>query len=163
MSFGQGPRRGRRRGDFGRGMWRGMRGQSSSNEKTYSSWSPPVNEPSPCVQELGEPTHPPKPISKKEELEMLKQQSQILKHQLDTILNHIEELNQKTEKESVKPIKLKAFIDESRCTGCGICINICPQGAIKMDNIARVNELRCTGCGICINICPNKAIFLKHK
>jgi NADPH-dependent glutamate synthase beta subunit-like oxidoreductase/NAD-dependent dihydropyrimidine dehydrogenase PreA subunit len=45
------------------------------------------------------------------------------------------------------------------CRDCGICIAICPQGAIsKMENGSRfemvVNEERCIGCGFCAGACP---------
>ena len=32
-----------------------------------------------------------------------------------------------------------AFIDESKCTACGMCANVYPQGAIMINNLARVN------------------------
>lgn len=29
-------------------------------------------------------------------------------------------------------LQLKAKINENLCRGCGICVNVCPQGAIKV-------------------------------
>lgn len=56
---------------------------------------------------------------------------------------------------------LKAVVDMNKCTGCKICINVCPQQAITLDNIARIDPNKCNGCGICINECPVQAISLK--
>ncbi len=46
------------------------------------------------------------------------------------------------------------------CIGCGICMEGCPQSALKRNdrgNIFIDYEL-CTGCGICTDICPGKAL-----
>ncbi|MBN2398185.1 MAG: 4Fe-4S binding protein, partial [Deltaproteobacteria bacterium] len=32
--------------------------------------------------------------------------------------------------------KQKAQIDEVICVGCGVCTDICPQGAIKREEVA---------------------------
>ena len=48
-----------------------------------------------------------------------------------------------------------AFIDESRCTQCGKCQEVCRFEAI--DNYV-VNPISCEGCGVCFHICPEKAI-----
>ena len=39
-------------------------------------------------------------------------------------------------------------INEEKCTGCGICVKVCPSGALSMvSNIARLEEDKCTLCG----------------
>ena len=48
-----------------------------------------------------------------------------------------------------------AFIDESRCTQCGKCQEVCRFEAI--DNYV-VDPISCEGCGICFHICPERAI-----
>ncbi len=55
---------------------------------------------------------------------------------------------------------MAAIIDEDKCTACGICEDACPQDAITVDDIARVNADLCTDCGICVDECPNEAISL---
>ncbi|RLC63913.1 MAG: hypothetical protein DRI48_08040 [Chloroflexi bacterium] len=51
------------------------------------------------------------------------------------------------------------WIDVTRCTGCGACVEVCPTGAITLaDAQAHVNEETCTGCGACANVCPVDAI-----
>lgn len=57
-------------------------------------------------------------------------------------------------------MKKKFKVDKSRCTGCGLCVDICPFGAIKIDNQgkAEIDIDRCKGCGKCQRKCPLKAI-----
>ncbi len=52
-----------------------------------------------------------------------------------------------------------AWVDEEKCSGCGICISTCPYGAraLNFDGIAEVNEVLCEGCGACISACPSSA------
>ena len=47
------------------------------------------------------------------------------------------------------------------CYGLGSCVNVCPQGAIRIiDGVASVNRLKCVGCGLCVKACPMKLIEL---
>jgi len=57
-----------------------------------------------------------------------------------------------------------ANVDENLCVSCGLCISLCPYGAIDKDDkgIARVNDVLCKGCGLCAASCPEKAIDMKH-
>lgn len=53
-----------------------------------------------------------------------------------------------------------ARVDETVCTGCGICEEACPFGAVKIDGIAYVNREKCMGCGVCAGQCPGEAVSL---
>jgi pyruvate ferredoxin oxidoreductase delta subunit len=56
---------------------------------------------------------------------------------------------------------LKPKILKSKCVGCGICANFCPDVAIKMKNKkASIDYNYCKGCGICAKECPAKAIIM---
>lgn len=51
-------------------------------------------------------------------------------------------------------------IDDELCTGCGVCIPDCPEGALQLiDGKARlVSDLFCDGLGACMGNCPEGAI-----
>jgi heterodisulfide reductase subunit A len=60
---------------------------------------------------------------------------------------------------------LIAAVDEDICTGCGICIEICPYEARTLNEkkrIAEVNDALCAGCGGCIAACPSNASIHKN-
>ncbi|MFX0098499.1 MAG: ATP-binding protein [Candidatus Hodarchaeota archaeon] len=56
-------------------------------------------------------------------------------------------------------------IDEELCTGCGLCAEGCPEGAIQIiDGKARlVSDLLCDGLGACIGDCPEGAISIEKR
>ena len=58
-----------------------------------------------------------------------------------------------------------ASIDPEICSGCKLCIEVCPYSAIDfLENkgISVVNEALCKGCGSCTAVCPGKAARQKH-
>jgi ferredoxin len=56
-------------------------------------------------------------------------------------------------------------IDESKCDGCAICCDGCPEGALQMiDGKARlVSEITCDGLGACVAECPQGAITVESR
>jgi MinD superfamily P-loop ATPase len=54
-----------------------------------------------------------------------------------------------------------AVIDPQRCTGCGICVDLCRWSAVGADFI--VDEIACEGCGVCVDFCPEQAIDFPTK
>ena len=56
-------------------------------------------------------------------------------------------------------------IDREKCTGCGICVPDCPEGAIQMidGKAALVSDLFCDGLGACIKQCPEGAISIEER
>jgi len=57
----------------------------------------------------------------------------------------------------------KPMIDETLCVGCGKCVNVCPNNAIRiLENKARIDYAACTGCGECVTVCERNAIKLER-
>ncbi len=73
-----------------------------------------------------------------------------------------------------------SVVDELICSGCGVCVDMCPVEAIELTEepvpvvtfgvatviggtkrIAKVND-GCMGCGSCASYCPSGAMSLKH-
>lgn len=56
-------------------------------------------------------------------------------------------------------------IDEDKCTGCGLCIPNCAEGALQVvDGKARlVKEVYCDGLGACLGHCPEGAIAIEER
>ena len=46
---------------------------------------------------------------------------------------------------------------ERKCTGCGLCSESCPFGAIDMKDGKPELNAACRVCGICVKTCPEKA------
>lgn len=50
--------------------------------------------------------------------------------------------------------------EESLCSGCGACIDVCVRNALKIESgleqiCAKIDETRCMDCGLCRAVCPN--------
>ncbi len=56
-------------------------------------------------------------------------------------------------------------IDEEKCTGCGLCIPSCDEGALQIiDGKARLlAEVYCDGLGACLGDCPEDAITIEER
>ncbi|MGQ9687166.1 MAG: FAD-dependent oxidoreductase [Desulfobaccales bacterium] len=57
-----------------------------------------------------------------------------------------------------------AYVDQSRCAACLVCVKTCPYGVpqINEDNVSEINVALCQGCGTCASECPAKVIQLAH-
>jgi MinD superfamily P-loop ATPase len=53
-----------------------------------------------------------------------------------------------------------AFIDQEKCTECGLCQELCRFGAI---NDFKVDPISCEGCGFCYQVCPVDAITMRDS
>ncbi|HUI39934.1 MAG TPA: NADH-quinone oxidoreductase subunit NuoF [Methanothrix sp.] len=49
-------------------------------------------------------------------------------------------------------------IDPERCRGCGLCLEVCPAGAISGEKKTAhaIDQSACIKCGACFKICPEK-------
>lgn len=55
-----------------------------------------------------------------------------------------------------------ATVDVDKCIGCGVCVGVCPNNAIKISGgKAVVDPEKCRAVGNCKRICPVEAISIK--
>jgi heterodisulfide reductase subunit A len=65
----------------------------------------------------------------------------------------------------VKVEPLISEVDQEKCSGCGVCVPLCPYNAISLVEVngvqrAKIDITQCKGCGVCTAACPSKAIKL---
>ena len=54
-------------------------------------------------------------------------------------------------------------LDEEKCTGCGMCLEVCPHEVFKMNarHVEIQNRDACMECGACSRNCPFDAIAVQ--
>lgn len=51
------------------------------------------------------------------------------------------------------------WIDDDMCNGCGVCVDECPTGAIKVEQEkAKIYMEECIRCALCHDVCPQDAV-----
>jgi len=66
-------------------------------------------------------------------------------------------------KDELEKDPLVAVVDEEHCSGCGVCISVCPYGAMQWQNgKAKCIEALCEGCGTCAAACPSNNIEMRN-
>ena len=51
--------------------------------------------------------------------------------------------------------------NDDRCTHCGVCVVVCPTGALNLDKKTRMvqfDSAQCTACELCVLACPPRAM-----
>ncbi len=66
------------------------------------------------------------------------------------------------------PSNFHVMIDKQTCTGCGLCVNICPMKALittknEKKPPVKLNSKKCIGCGNCVTVCKFGAATLSKK
>jgi nitroreductase/NAD-dependent dihydropyrimidine dehydrogenase PreA subunit len=60
--------------------------------------------------------------------------------------------------------KTMVLIDEGRCTGCGLCVKVCPTGTVSLlQDRAAVTGEKCISCGHCEAVCSVNAITVPRN
>jgi len=86
-----------------------------------------------------------------------------LRQRVDAVRQRLEEIRERIEgHEAVSPQCVKAIVDKEECTGCALCYEICPAGAISVDGSANIDPAKCTACLACVKQCPQGAIAVKY-
>lgn len=53
---------------------------------------------------------------------------------------------------------MAVIINVDECIACGACADECPNNALTVDDVCKVDESACIDCGTCIEACPVGAI-----
>lgn len=85
----------------------------------------------------------------------LREQAQILEEQKDEVDQRIRQLETN--------LNLVAVVLTEKCVGCGICADVCPANAIKVDGYAAIDNELCVGCRYCTSECPSDAIVFTSR
>lgn len=54
------------------------------------------------------------------------------------------------------------WLDKEICIGCQACVGFCPIGAMRKSD-ARIEPFKCISCGSCVRACPENALELVEK
>jgi len=71
-------------------------------------------------------------------------------------INYLESMGVK-----LQPFSQDIVRNKTRCIDCGVCVPLCPSGALEVEDISRkVNfyDSKCIACEMCIKACPQKAM-----
>ena len=64
---------------------------------------------------------------------------------------------------------IESVVKNDLCTGCGTCIALCPEEAIKLTinekrgiYVPKINEEKCNNCATCYRVCPGHEVDFKQ-
>ena len=77
---------------------------------------------------------------------------------------HYPEHVEHTDRNTAMNKRWKPLINRATCTGCGACVQRCPEGALEAiaGKAAVTQPQACTYCGLCETLCPARAIALPY-
>ena len=64
----------------------------------------------------------------------------------------------------IQPLSQDVIRNEAKCTHCGVCVPICPTGALVMDSFTRKVQFydnKCIACELCVKVCPTRAMEVR--
>jgi len=66
-------------------------------------------------------------------------------------------------KEGGKPLGLTPATLEEQCEACGACADVCPTGAIAVNDAAHTDASLCIMCCACLRACPHNARVIREE
>ena len=54
------------------------------------------------------------------------------------------------------------WLDKNTCIGCQACVGFCPIGAMRKSDV-RIEPFKCISCGACVRVCPEGALELVER
>lgn len=64
--------------------------------------------------------------------------------------------------ESINP-QAEIVFHPTLCIQCGTCVEVCPEGAARLEDAGRILREQCVNCGICAEQCPSTALKIAGK
>lgn len=64
----------------------------------------------------------------------------------------------------IQPLSQDVIRNEVKCTDCGVCVPICPTGALVVDSLTRkvhFYDNKCIACELCVKVCPTRAMEVR--
>lgn len=64
----------------------------------------------------------------------------------------------------IQPLSQDVIRNEAKCTDCGVCVPICPTGALVVDQHSRkvyFYDNKCIACELCVKACPTRAMEVR--
>ncbi|HID95413.1 MAG TPA: 4Fe-4S dicluster domain-containing protein [Candidatus Latescibacteria bacterium] len=61
----------------------------------------------------------------------------------------------------IQPLGQDIRRNDTKCTHCGVCISLCPTGALFLDRgtmLVHFDPEKCTACELCVKPCPPRAM-----
>jgi ferredoxin len=61
----------------------------------------------------------------------------------------------------IEPLSRSVKRNDLKCTHCGVCVTVCPTGALSVDRktmIVEFDSAKCTACELCVKACPPRAM-----
>ena len=72
--------------------------------------------------------------------------------------------NEKKEKKRTTECRFRFIVDESKCIGCSLCVDSCPNEVLESKDGCpfAIQPDKCEGCELCVALCEQEAIEIEE-